>query len=85
MRVQSILDAAKKVFFSRGYLKATMDEIALEAEISKPTIYQYFRTKDDLYFSLMLPVVEDIGIQMEKLPTTVSTIFSTLNSSRIEI
>ena len=67
LRIESILEAAKKVFFSRGYLKATMDEIALEAEISKPTIYQYFRTKDDLYFSLMLPVVEDIGIQMEKV------------------
>jgi len=67
LRIESILEAAKKVFFSRGYLKATMDEIALEAEISKPTIYQYFRTKDDLYFSLMLPVIEDIGIQMEKV------------------
>jgi len=60
-RIRSILDAAEKVFFSKGYLKATMDEIALEAEISKPTIYQYFKTKDDLFFSLMLPVVDDIG------------------------
>jgi TetR/AcrR family transcriptional regulator len=66
-RIQSILEASKKVFFSKGYLKATMDEIALEAEISKPTIYQYFKTKDDLYFSLMLPVVEDIGKQAEKI------------------
>ncbi len=66
-RVKSILEAGKKVFFSKGYLKATMDEIALEAEISKPTIYQYFKTKDDLYFSLMLPVVEDIGRQLAKV------------------
>ena len=42
-----------------------MDEIAYAAEISKPTIYQYFKTKDDLYFTLMLPVVEDIGRQLE--------------------
>lgn len=61
------MEAAKKVFFAKGYLKATMDEIALEAEISKPTIYQYFKTKDDLYFSLMLPVIEDIGEQFEKI------------------
>jgi len=66
-RIQSILGAAKKVFFSKGYVKATMDEIALEAEISKPTIYQYFKTKDDLFFSLMLPVIEDIGEQLEKV------------------
>lgn len=66
-RISDILEAAKKVFFAKGYLKATMDEIALEAEISKPTIYQYFKTKDDLYFSLMLPVIEDIGEQFEKI------------------
>lgn len=66
-RVKSILEAGKKVFFSKGYLKSTMDEIALEAEISKPTIYQYFKTKDDLYFSLMLPVIEDIGRQLAKV------------------
>lgn len=64
-RIQSILDAASKVFFSKGYIKATVDEIALEAEISKPTVYQYFKTKDDLFFSLMLPVVEEIGHQLE--------------------
>lgn len=63
----SIIEAAKKVFFSKGYLKATIDEIALEAEISKPTIYQFFKTKDDLFFSLMLPVIEDIGKYVEKV------------------
>jgi len=66
-RIESILEAAKKVLFSKGYVKATMDQIALEAEISKPTIYQYFKSKDDLFFSLMLPVVEDIGTELEKI------------------
>ena len=66
-RIESILEAARKVLFSKGYVKATMDEIALEAEISKPTIYQYFKSKDDLFFSLMLPVVEDIGTELEKI------------------
>jgi AcrR family transcriptional regulator len=63
LRTQSILEAAKKIFFAKGYAKATMDEIALQAEISKPTIYQYFKSKDDLFFSLMLPVVDEIGNQ----------------------
>ncbi len=64
-RIQGILDAAQKVFFSKGYKKATMDEIALEAEISKPTIYQYFKTKDELYAALMLPVMEVSAEQFE--------------------
>ena len=66
-RMESILEAAKNIFFSKGYAKATMDEIALEAAISKPTIYQYFKSKDDLFFSLMLPVVEEIGKQFEQI------------------
>ena len=44
-----------------------MDDIALGAEISKPTVYQYFKTKDDLFFSLMLPVIEDIGRELRKV------------------
>jgi AcrR family transcriptional regulator len=63
-RRNSIIAAAEKVFIAKGYAKATMDEIALQAEISKPTIYQYFNTKDDLFFSLMLPVIEEIGRQL---------------------
>lgn len=66
-RIQSILDAAQKVFFTRGFVKATMDEIAYEAELSKPTIYRYFKTKDELFFSLMLPVLEDLGTMSQIL------------------
>ncbi len=66
-RIESILEAAKKVFFAKGYAKATMDEIALAAEISKPTMYQYFQSTDDLFFSLMLPVVDEIGTQFEAI------------------
>lgn len=64
-RIQGILEAAKKVFSAKGYLKATMDEIALEAEVTKPTIYLYFKAKDDLFFTLMLPLIEDIQGQLE--------------------
>ena len=66
-RIQSIQKAAEKVFFSKGYLKTTMDEIALEAQLSKPTIYQYFGTKEELYSSLMLPFLQEFGVQMERI------------------
>jgi len=66
-RIQSILEAAQRVFFSKGYLKATMDEIAMEAEVTKPTIYLYFKAKDDLFFTLMLPLMDDIREQLEKV------------------
>lgn len=64
-RIQSILDAASKVFSSKGYFKTTMDEIALAAEITKPTIYLYFQNKDDLLLSLMQPLIEDMRGKLE--------------------
>jgi len=66
-RIQSILGEAKRLFFSKGYHETTMDEIALEAGFSKATIYQYFKSKDDLYFSLLLPVAEDSNREMKKV------------------
>ncbi|PKN20495.1 MAG: hypothetical protein CVU71_01510 [Deltaproteobacteria bacterium HGW-Deltaproteobacteria-6] len=66
-RIQTILEAAKKLFFSKGYQKTTMDDIALEAQISKPTVYQHFATKDELYSHLMLPFLEEFGRQFETI------------------
>ena len=63
-RIESILTVAKELFFTKGYSRTTMDEIALESGFSKPTLYQYFKTKDDLYYSLLIPVVKDIFQQL---------------------
>ncbi len=51
-RRESILDAAEKVFFSKGVKEATMDEVAEAAELSKGTLYLYFRSKEDIYFGI---------------------------------
>jgi len=66
-RIDEILKAARKVFFSKGFMKTTMDEIAYEAAISKPTIYKFFSTKEDLYFSLILPLMQECLHEMEEV------------------
>ncbi len=71
-RRNSILNAAKQVFFKVGYAKATMDNIAEFAEITKPTVYQYFKSKDELFFSLMLPLIDTIQERLLEIKTEVS-------------
>jgi len=66
-RIKSILGEAKRLFLSKGYRETTMDEVALEAGFSKATIYQYFKSKDDLYFSLLLPAAGESIKQMKKV------------------
>ncbi len=51
-RRQAIIDAAEKVFFSKGLDAATMDEVAEESELSKGTLYLYFENKEELYFAV---------------------------------
>lgn len=52
-RRKEILDAAERVFFSKGLKNATMDEVAEEAELSKGTIYLYYKNKDELFLGLI--------------------------------
>lgn len=51
-RRNEILDAAEKVFFSKGLHNATMDEVAEAAELSKGTVYLYFKNKEDLFYAI---------------------------------
>lgn len=53
-RRNDIIDAAEKVFFSKGKANSTMDDVAEEAELSKGTLYLYFKSKEDLYLAINL-------------------------------
>lgn len=51
-RRNQIVDAAERIIFSKGLEQATMDEIAEEAELSKGTLYLYFKNKTELYLAI---------------------------------
>jgi AcrR family transcriptional regulator len=51
-RRSAIVKAAENVFFSKGLALATMDDVAEEAELSKGTLYLYFKSKNELYMAI---------------------------------
>lgn len=53
-RRKDIVDAAEKIFFTKGVENSTMDEVAAEAELSKGTLYLYFKSRDDLQFAIFM-------------------------------
>ncbi len=63
-RRHQIMDAAKKIFNSKGFSATTMEDIAREVELSPSTLYLYFKNKDELYGSLG---VRDLGHLLERL------------------
>ncbi len=54
IRHQQILDAAYELFNQVGFFAATMDQIAERAELAKGTIYIYFKSKEEVYFCLLI-------------------------------
>jgi AcrR family transcriptional regulator len=46
---EQILEAAKQIFYERGFAGARMQEIADEAGINKSMLHYYFRSKDKLF------------------------------------
>ncbi|MFE5039346.1 TetR/AcrR family transcriptional regulator [Streptomyces sp. NPDC056683] len=49
VRERQMLDAAVRTFGQHGYMAASMDEIAELAGVSKPLVYLYLNSKDDLF------------------------------------
>ncbi|GES32957.1 TetR/AcrR family transcriptional regulator [Streptomyces angustmyceticus] len=53
VREQQMLDAAVLTFARRGYSAASMDEIAEAAGVSKPLVYLYLNSKEDLFSTVI--------------------------------
>lgn len=71
LRRSDILKAAERVFADRGYHKATMSNIAEEAQYGVGTIYLYFKDKQSLYASLLEEKTGDLlHLVQEKVEKT---------------
>jgi AcrR family transcriptional regulator len=65
-RRKAIVEAAREVFSEKGYDGTTIDNVAEKAEFAKATLYKFFRTKEDLYMSVVEDVFREINDIAEK-------------------
>jgi len=61
-RRRQLLAVAMKVFADRGYHTTSMNDLAEAAGVTKPVLYQHFRSKRALYLELL----EDVGGQLRE-------------------
>ena len=54
IRKKDMINAAERVFFKSGFASSTMDDIAIEAGFTKKTLYSYFKSKEELYYEIIL-------------------------------
>ncbi|MBI9073774.1 MAG: TetR/AcrR family transcriptional regulator [Desulfatibacillum sp.] len=67
-RRDKVLEAARALFFEKGYRGATVEQIAKRAGFSKRTVYLDFKNKDDLYMSVCAQGMEILVKDMETVP-----------------
>lgn len=65
-RRKSILNAAEKIFFGRNGDRGTMDDVAAKVQLSKGTLYLYFKNKTDLLYAIAEKGVSILSEYLQK-------------------
>ncbi|GLC87687.1 TetR/AcrR family transcriptional regulator [Lysinibacillus piscis] len=62
-RRNEILDTAERLFLTKGYTKATINDILQEIGIAKGTFYHYFKSKEEVMDAIIMRIVQqDVAI-----------------------
>ncbi|MCM3039376.1 TetR/AcrR family transcriptional regulator [Paenibacillus motobuensis] len=68
---EQIIDAAYKVMSAKGYEKASIKDIALEAGITPGLIHYYFRSKEEILMELLMSASKHYTYSMQRLQSSV--------------
>lgn len=68
-RRQQILDVSTQLFHANGYHATSLDEIAEQIGFTKPAIYYYFASKEDILFEIVDEIVDRGLERMQALAT----------------
>ena len=74
---EKIVDAALATFSKNGYDRTRMDDIAEAANVSKGTLYLYFKNKEELFFAISERNIRELKEQLSTLLTKSEDIIST--------
>jgi AcrR family transcriptional regulator len=77
-RREQLLLVARGIFAERGFQATTMDDIAKEAGFTKPILYQYFESKNELYHEIVAQTAQ-------KLLSSLDAAVSSVESPRTKI
>jgi AcrR family transcriptional regulator len=72
-RRRQLLAVALRVFAERGYHPTSMNDLAEAAGVTKPVLYQHFRSKRALYLELLEDVGEQLRDEIDKATTEAGT------------
>lgn len=66
---EKIIQSSIKCFSENGFDKTRMEDIAISADLSKGTLYNYFNSKDDLFYAICEDNIEILKDQLDQMFT----------------
>lgn len=69
-RRRLIQEAAREIFATKGYAKTSIEQVAQSASLSVGAIYLYFRSKEDLYISLIEAPLKSLAVEITHLQSS---------------
>jgi AcrR family transcriptional regulator len=81
----NVIETSRELFFQYGFSKVTTDEIAAAAGISKKTLYQYFESKESLFWEVMSQAMQEVKDRVEEVMTDEGLDFATKLRRIIEL
>lgn len=66
-RKNEVLDAAERLFHSKGYEKCTVNDILKEVNIAKGTFYYYFKSKEEVLDAVVLRYTDIVIIRVNEI------------------
>jgi len=74
---ERMLEVAAELFSKKNYHEVMMDDVARLTDVAKGTVYNYFSSKEELYFSIMSSKLENLNTSLKnKIASEISTIDS---------
>lgn len=70
---QQLLDAALKIYARKGAGELALNELAQEAGVSNGTVYNYFRTKEDVLEAVSLTLAEELSHEVARINDSVAS------------
>lgn len=70
---QQLLDAALKIYAQKGAGELALNELAQEAGVSNGTVYNYFRTREDVLEAVSLAQAEELSHEIARISDGVAS------------
>lgn len=85
MKEEQIIEAARTLFGKYGYKRVSMDEIARSANVTKKTVYSYFKSKEDILKYFLNEEIHNMKEIVEKNEEENSNFLDSLHKTICEI